>query len=81
MHTGTTSDLSPPRKRRGVADESQADEAGRPRYMADGGRAGKVTGEQLAAEMQAKAAKDAADFAAMGVQMTGRGAGTVCYVS
>lgn len=48
--------------------------------MADGGRAGKVTGEQLAAEMQAKAAKDAADFAAMGVQMTGRGAGTVCFV-
>ena len=48
--------------------------------MADGGRAGKVTGQQLAAEMEAKAAKEAADFAAMGVQVTGRGAQTVCFM-
>lgn len=46
--------------------------------MADGGRAGKVTGQELAAEMQAKAVKEAADFAAMGAQVTGHGAQTVC---
>ena len=45
--------------------------------MPDGSRAGKVTGQQLAAELEAKAAKEAADFAAMGVQVTGRGAETV----
>lgn len=48
--------------------------------MADGGRAGKVTGQQLAAEMQAKAAREAADFAAMGAHVTGHGAQTVCVL-
>ena len=55
--------------------------------MPDGGRAGKVTGAELAAELQAKKQKDAKDFAALGQQLTGHGAETVrrvattaCYI-
>lgn len=77
---GARSDQSPPRKRRGISAEPQTDSSGRPRFMADGGRAGKVTGQELAAEMAAKAAKEAADFAAMGIQVTGRGAQTVRFI-
>ena len=45
--------------------------------MPDGGRAGKVTGTELAAELQAKKQKDAKQFAALGQQLTGHGAETV----
>ena len=45
--------------------------------MPDGGRAGKVTGAELAAELQAKKQKDAKQFAALGQQLTGHGAETV----
>lgn len=45
--------------------------------MPDGGRAGKVTGTELAAELQAKKQKDAKQFAALDQQLTGHGAETV----
>lgn len=75
-------DLSPPRKRsRGAADtvSNSARRGGphKPRFMPDGGRAGKVTGAELAAELQAKKRKDAKQFAALGQQLTGHGAETV----
>lgn len=79
----TQQDMSPPRKRSrgGVADlSSEPARPGnphKPRFMPDGGRAGKVTGAELAAELQAKAMKDAKQFAAMGQQLTGHGAETV----
>ncbi|KAL3157471.1 hypothetical protein ABBQ32_011936 [Trebouxia sp. C0010 RCD-2024] len=75
-------DLSPPRKRsRGAADavSDPARPGGphKPRFMPDGGRAGKVTGTELAAELQAKKQKDAKQFAALDQQLTGHGAETV----
>ena len=75
-------DLSPPRKRsRGAADpvSDPARPGGphKPRFMPDGGRAGKVTGAELAAELQAKKQRDAKEFASLGQQLTGHGAETV----
>lgn len=75
-------DMSPPRKgSRGAADPvgDSARPGGphKPRFMPDGGRAGKVTGAELAAELQAKKQKDAKQFAALGQQLTGHGAETV----
>ena len=45
--------------------------------MPDGGRAGKVTGSELAAELQAKAKQEAKQFAMLGTHLTGQGADTV----
>ena len=45
--------------------------------MPDGGRAGKVTGAELAAELHAKNQRDAKKYAALGQQQTGHGAETV----
>lgn len=49
----------------------------KPRFMPDGSRAGQVTGSELAAELKAKAQREAKQFAALGTQLTGRGADTV----
>ena len=79
-------DMSPPRKRSRAAtadiatDHSRADHSGtshKPRFMPDGGRAGQITGSELAAELNAKAQREAKQFAELGVQLTGRGADTV----
>lgn len=75
-------DMSPPRKlSRGAADtiSDPARPGGphKPRFMPDGGRAGKVTGAELAAELQAKKQIDAKKYAALGQQLTGHGAETV----
>ena len=80
--TAAQQDMSPPRKRSKGAADPVADSAGpgglhKPRFMPDGGRAGKVTGAELAAELQAKKRKDAKQFAALGQQLTGHGAETV----
>ena len=50
-------------------------------FMPDGGRAGQVTGSELAAELQAKAKREAKQFAALGTSVTGRGADTVSMFS
>ncbi|DBA86072.1 hypothetical protein WJX77_002076 [Trebouxia sp. C0004] len=74
-------DMSPPRKRSRAATADVApDHSGgshKPRFMPDGGRAGQVTGSELAAELKAKAQREAKQFAELGVQLTGRGADTV----
>jgi len=79
-------DMSPPRKRSRAAtadiapDDPRFDHSGasrKPRFMPDGGRAGQVTGSELAAELKAKAQREAKQFAELGVQLTGRGADTV----
>ena len=78
--------MSPPRKRSRAAtavvatDHPCLDHSGtshKPRFMPDGGRAGQVTGSDLAAELKAKAQREAKQFAELGVQLTGRGADTV----
>ena len=83
-------DLSPPRKRSRAAtadivtDHPRPDHSGashKPRFMPDGGRAGQVTGSELAAELKAKAQREAKQFAELGVQLTGRGADTVILPS
>lgn len=83
-------DMSPPRKRSRAATADNAtnyprpDHSGtshKPRFMPDGGRAGQVTGSELAAELKAKAKKEAKQFAELGVQLTGRGADTVSMPS
>ncbi|DBA86073.1 TPA: hypothetical protein ACH3X1_005595 [Trebouxia sp. C0004] len=78
-------DMSPPRKRSRAATADVApDHSGgshKPRFMPDGGRAGQVTGSELAAELKAKAQREAKQFAELGVQLTGRGADTVCMPS
>ena len=79
--TASQQDMSPPRKHSRAADpvSDPARPGGphKPRFMPDGGRAGKVTGAELAAELQAKKQKEAKEFAALGQQLTGHGAETV----
>jgi len=78
-------DLSPPRKRSRAGTTDPADALPRPgpsgsqkpRFMPDGSRAGQVSGSELAAELKAKAQREAKQFAALGTQLTGRGADTV----
>jgi len=83
-------DMSPPRKRSRAATADVATEHPRPdhsggshkpRFMPDGGKAGQVTGSELAAELKAKAQREAKQFAELGVQLTGRGADTVSMPS
>lgn len=75
-------DVSPPRKRSKAGEElASSDEAGvgsrKPRFMADGSRAGQVSGAELAKELATKAQREAKEFAALGASVTGRGADTV----
>ena len=79
-------DMSPPRKRsKGVTADPVSNPA-RPgpshtaRFMPDGGRAGKVTGAELAAELQAKTQREAKQYAALDQQLTGHGADTVQHL-
>lgn len=79
-------DMSPPRKRSKGVTADPVSNAARPRpsqtarFMPDGGRAGKVTGAELAAELQAKTKREAKQYAALDQQLTGHNAETVRHL-